>query len=373
MQFTLTEEQDALRASVRRFLEQEYPFEARQALANSELGFSRERWQEFADLGWLGLGIPEELGGLGGTFRDLCILLEDFGAHLLLEPFCSTAVLASRILEKSPRTQQTEALLARIAQGSVRLALAHSESDSRYGEVHVATSATSHADGYSLSGGKCLVLDAPGADLLIVSARVDEDERYGLFLVDVHAPGIELNRYPLLDGTRAADVRMNNVVLERTALFTPSTAAASVLDEAIDRSILAGVAYMLGVLRATLNLTATYTQSRVQFGQPLFKLQSVQHKLADMFVEVQQVESILQCGISQLDRAAPARAYAVSAAKLVTMTAGRAVTGMGVQAHGAIGLTDEYRMGHYFKKLLVFEKLLGDIDYHAERMMRGQS
>jgi alkylation response protein AidB-like acyl-CoA dehydrogenase len=366
--FNLTEEQQMLRDSARRFVQEHYRIEQRRALSRTDLGFSLEHWRTISDLGWLALAVPQELGGLGCSFVEVAILLEEFGRGLVLEPYVSSAVVCGPILDGCEnRTARAEGLSA-MAEGRRRLALAHYESAQRYALMPVSVQAKRQDEGFRLSGVKTLALDAPSADQLIVSARVEGEDDFSLFLVDRTAAGVQLESYPLVDDSRAADIELNNVLLPRSALLVGPAKGRCLLEEALDRATLAGVAEVLGAMEAVLQLTADYLRTRVQFGQPIGKLQALQHRMAEMFVEVQEVRSILYCGMAHLHGERSVRASVISAAKLVTLEAGRIVGSQGVQLHGGIGMTDEYAMGHYFKKLVAFEKTYGDGDWHVERL-----
>jgi alkylation response protein AidB-like acyl-CoA dehydrogenase len=256
-----------------------------------------------------------------------------------------------------------------MAEGKVRVALAHSEQQSRYelGDVRIA--AQPGRNGYVLRGTKFLVLDAPSADKLIVSAQLDGS--IALFLLDRRNPGVKLYPYRLLDDTFAADVALDDVRVTDADLLMRSDAV-PILEEARDRFILAKVAETLGGMERVLQITGEYVRSRSQFGQPLFKFQATQHRLAEMFVEVQETRSILYCGLANIDSQAPARRRAISAAKVVAASAGRIVGGLGIQLHGGMGMTEEYAVGHYFKKFITTEKLFGDTDYHLARLAASQ-
>jgi len=361
-----------LRDSARRFVLEHYRIEQRRAVSKTELGFSLEHWRSMSDLGWLALAVPEELGGLGCSFVELALLLEEFGRGLVLEPYISSAVVCGHILDKCENAPARAATLSAMAEGRRRLALAHQESAQRYELMPVSVEAKREDEGFRLNGVKTLVLDAPSADHFIVSASVEGEEDFSLFLVDRAAAGVKLEAYPLIDDSRAADMALENVLVPRSAVLTGPARSRRVLEEALDRATLACAAEALGAMEAVLQLTADYLKIRVQFGQPLGKLQALQHRMAEMFVEVQEVRSILYCGISQLNADSAVRGPVISAAKLVTLEAGRIVGSQGVQLHGGIGMTEEYAMGHYYKKLLAFEKTYGDGDWHAERLARSR-
>jgi alkylation response protein AidB-like acyl-CoA dehydrogenase len=369
--FNLTEEQQMLRDSARRFVQEHYRIEQRRAVSKTELGFSLEHWRSMSDLGWLALAVPEELGGLGCSFVELALLLEEFGRGLVLEPYVSSAVVCGHILDKCDNAPARAATLSAMAEGRRRLALAYQESAQRYELMPVSVEAKRQAEGFfRLNGVKTLVLDAPAAEQFIVSARVEGEENFSMFLVDRAAAGVKLEAYPLVDDSHAADIELDNVLVPRSALLTGPARSLPVLEEALDRATLACAAEALGAMEAVLQLTAEYLRTRVQFGQPIGKLQALQHRMAEMFVEVQEVRSILYCGIAHLNAEASVRGPVISAAKMVTLEAARIVGSQGVQLHGGIGMTDEYAMGHYFKKLLAFEKTYGDGDWHAERLAR---
>jgi alkylation response protein AidB-like acyl-CoA dehydrogenase len=370
MDFNLTEEQQMLRDSARRFVHEHYEPEQRRALTKTESGFSCEHWEDMADLGWLALGLPEDVGGLACSFVEVAILLEEFGRGLVLEPYVSSAVLCGHILEAADNVQARADTLRAVAEGRRRLALAHYESAQRYELAPVAVRARDTGEGFVLDGTKTLVLDAPAADQLIVSARVEGEEGFALFLLDSATGGVTLQPYPLIDDSRAADVEFTSVRLPRSALLIGPARSQRVMDEALDRATLARVAEALGAMECVMQLTSEYLKTRVQFGQPIGKLQALQHRMAEMFVEVQEVRSILYCGLAHLDAEATLRGAVVSAAKLVTLEAGRIVGGQGIQLHGGIGVTEEYAVGHYFKKLVAFEKTYGDGAWHLERLAR---
>ena len=373
MDFNLTEEQAMLREGVSRFVTENYGFEVRRAIAASDPAFSAAQWQSFADLGWLALTLPEDAGGLGCTAIESALVTEQLGSALVLEPYATTAVFAARILEQVADPAIRQVSLSAIGEGRLRVAVAHDEPGARYDLRRVTTTARRHGGGYRISGAKILAPHAPGADQLIVSARVGDGEGYGLFLLDRGAPGVQVRSYRLLDATPAGDIDLHEVRVDAPALLVDSEQGPRVLEEAIDRLLLAQVAYALGAMQSVLEMSAEYVKSRVQFGQALFKFQATQHRLAEMFVEVQEVRSILYCGLAHLDAERATRRRMVSAAKAVTAQAGRLVGGLGIQLHGGIGMTDEYRVGHYFKHLVVFEKLYGDTEYHLSKVAGAPS
>lgn len=371
MDFNLTDEQQMLREAASRFVREQYGFEARRKWA-ADGGWSRERWGQYAEMGWLSLSIPEALGGLGCSFVETALVAEELGRGITLEPFAGCAVLAARLIERADAPgfdAQREALLAGIADGSAITLLAHSEPGSRFETDSVKAQARPTDTGWVIEGTKMMVPGAPSAAHFIVSARI-EGQGAGLFLV--HREAVVLQAYPLIDGTRAGDLELHGVAVGKDAMLAAPGSALPLLEEAMDRAALAQVAEGLGCMEAVLALTSEYLKTRQQFGQPIGKFQALQHRMSEMFVEVQETRSILYRGIAHLDAAPATRKQAVSAAKVMLGSAGRFVGGQGIQLHGGIGVTDEYQVGHYYKRLLTLEKLYGDSDWHLDRFIQAQ-
>jgi alkylation response protein AidB-like acyl-CoA dehydrogenase len=373
MDFNLTDEQQMLRDGARRFAVERYSFAARKRLLATVERFSLQNWSAYAELGWLALALPEEAGGLGCSFVETAIVMQELGRVLALEPYATTAVLGAHIISAAENNEQRQELLSQLGNGQLRVALAHSEPDARYELGTVRTTAAQATDGdYVLSGVKTLVFDAPAADRLIVSAALTEGG-FGLFIVPTDASGVTMNSYPLIDGTRAADIELKEVHVAKSALLLEPPRAFDVLEEAIDRTMLAHVAEALGAMESVLDITSGYIKQRVQFGQPIGKFQALQHRMAEMFVEVQQTRSILYRGIALLEAAPAERKRAVSAAKVVACNAGKFVGAQGIQLHGGIGMTEEHSIGHYYKRLVAFEKRFGDTEFHISRYLQHEA
>jgi alkylation response protein AidB-like acyl-CoA dehydrogenase len=367
MDFNLSDEQQMLRDGARRFMREQYGFEARRGLARSEEGFSREHWKTYAELGWLALGIPEDAGGLGCPFTDTAILMAEFGRNLALEPFVTTAVLCARILDRGENAALRLELLGEVAAGEVMLALAHDEPDFRFEPGRAALSARPADDGFRLDGAKLLVLDGPSADRYIVSATVDGDDAPSLFIVPKDTPGLAMEPYPLIDGSRAADLRFTNVACPAAMRIAGPQRATEILEEAFDAATVARIAEAVGAMDMVMDVTCEYIKTRVQFGQPIGKFQALQHRMSEMFVETEKARSSLFRALAYLDAEPADRKAAVSAAKVAVAPAARFVGAQGIQMHGGMGMTDECSVGHYFKKLVTFDKLYGDSDWHMVR------
>jgi len=362
MNFDLSEEQVMLRDGVARFVRDAYGLEHRRHLAQTAEGFSRDHWKQYADLGWLALNLPEDVGGLGCSFIETLLLCEQFGHGLVLEPFLSTAVLCSHLIDRSGAEAHRQELLPQLISGDLLLALAHDEPGGRGNDLNVRTAAHKSGEGYVLSGRKIMALAAPSADRLIVSAALDG--ALALFLLPVDAAGLEIRPYPLVDGSRAADVVLDAVRLAPEALLVAGAAATALLAEALDRARLAAMAQAVGAMEACMEITSDYIKQRQQFGQTLARFQSLQHLMADMFVDTQQSRSMLYQGLATLDAEPARRRRAISGAKIVIGAAGKRVSGNGVQLHGGYGITDEYAISHYYRLLYVLDKLFGGVDDH---------
>ncbi len=261
-------------------------------------------------------------------------------------------------------------LLGAIAAGSLRMALACLEPGRRYDLAAPSTRAHRIGDGFVLNGSKILAIDAPAAHKFIVSAGIDGPGGFGLFVVDADAAGLTQRSYPLIDGRRASDLVMLDVHVPESALLCDPSTAPDVLDEALDRFTVFQVADALGAMEAVMEQTAEHLRNRKQFGQPLATFQALQHRMAEMFVEVQETRSALYHAMAHLEAERVTRNAAVSSAMVVASEAGRVVGGLGIQLHGGVGMTDEYQVGHFLKRLLVLEKSWGDVDYHLDRIAK---
>ena len=279
MNLAPTEEQKLLIESVERFVEKDYPFEQRRELAASEDGFSKAHWATFAELGWLAVPFPEDQGGLGGSITDACLIAEQFGRGLVVEPYLWTVMLGGNLLSKSGRGD----LVEQLAGGGLQTAFGFAEPTSRYNLASVETTAA-EGDGWRLNGHKAVVFNAPAADKIIVTARtggeIRDEDGISLFLVEPKGEGVTLRPYPTVDGLRAAEVLLENAPGE---LLGEAGDAYSLVEETIDLGIAAVASEAAGIMHTMLNMTREYTSQRKQFGVPLSKFQVLQHRMADMF------------------------------------------------------------------------------------------
>ncbi|MCW8836828.1 MAG: acyl-CoA dehydrogenase family protein [Rhodospirillales bacterium] len=371
MDFAFTEEQELLRDSVQRFVRENYPFDKRNKLAETEAGFSSENWAMFAELGWLALPFSEVDGGLDGTVIDTMIMMEEFGKGLTLEPYFPTVVLGGGAMRRAASPAQREAVLPGVIEGTTHLALAYAEEQGRYNLADVATTARADGDGFVLNGRKSVVLNGTAADWLIVSARTagkqGDAEGVSLFLIDSSTKGIDRRGYRTQDGGRAAEVTLEDVRVSGDALMGEAGAGLAVLEAVIDEAIVAIAAEAVGAMTALNAATVEYSKTRVQFGTPIGKFQALQHRMVEMFMETEQTKSLLYRAAMSMDSGRPDAARCVSALKVQTGKAGRFVGQQAVQIHGGMGMTYELNVGHYFKRLTMINSLFGNIDYHMRR------
>ncbi|KEQ53247.1 acyl-CoA dehydrogenase family protein [Sphingobium chlorophenolicum] len=368
MDFAKSDIQAMLLDSAERLLSENADVEYWRHQRSSALGFDEARWAQFAELGWLALPVPEAAGGLDGTIEDIALLNIALGRALATEPYVSTVVLADHVLKQAADEAGSLELLGQIAGGTLRIALAHQENGAHPLDVEAGgTLARPSAGGYMLSGAKIMALDAPSAGQLIVSARMEGEEGTGLFLVPADAPGLSVESYALIDGTRASDIVLADVALPAGALLVGGNRGAAVLREAIDRASIALMAQAVGAMEAANKICGAYVQERKQFGAAIGSFQAIQHIMADNFVAAHQARSMLYHALANADQDQATRSAALSAARLVIGEAGQTVSRNGIQVHGGYGLTDEYAIGHYFRRLMCIEKQYGDLIQHGER------
>ncbi len=375
MSFSFNDDQKLLAESADRFIKDNYSFETRRKIMNSEDGFDREIWKKFCDLGWVALSIPEEYGGLGGTTVDLAVLQESMGKGLVLEPFFSTVVLGVAIIVKSGNTDQKLNILPKIAEGKKFLAFAHTEPRSRFNLNHVATRATRSGDGYVINGRKAVVYHAASADQIVVSARVNgsdfSPDGVTLFLVNRNTPGLFLRSYSTIDGLRASEIQFDDVSVDESSVLGEIGRAISILEAICDRACVLLCAEAAGAMDMAVKLTAEYLKSREQFGVPIGSFQVLQHRSVDMLGAKDFSRALTYRAAGVIDNGnSKDRAKAVSAAKVEMGKAGKKIGQESIQLHGGMGMTDDMSIGHYFKRLTMIDILFGNTDYHINRFAK---
>jgi alkylation response protein AidB-like acyl-CoA dehydrogenase len=372
MDLNLSDEQRLLRESVDRFIAETYDADHRRKTASDPLGYSPAIWRQFAELGWLALPIAEQYGGLGAGPVETGIVMEAFGRGLVAEPYLATVVLGAGLIAACGSEAQKQAMLAKVADGSLCLTFAHSERAARFDLAHVETTAMKVADGWRLDGRKIAVLDGHAAGQIIVSARVagGDDGAAGklcLFLVPAGTPGLGLRDYARLGGGRACNLDLANVSLAADALLGDGDDALPQIEAVVDRALAALGSEAVGIMQIMFDMTLEYTKVRQQFGRPLSANQVIRHRLADMAMHCDEARSIALRAAVMADAEPIARSRAASGAKAKIGKCARFVAEQSVQLHGAMGVTEELDIGSYFKRLLAFDTLFGGSAHHYRR------
>lgn len=364
MDFSLSDEQAMLRDSVTRYLG-DHPFDPKSRRDGAAL------WRDLADrLGILGAALPKSAGGLGGGAVDTMIMMEALGEALVTAPYLETVVIAGGLLKRLPGNPAAS-LLAQIAKGEAHVALAAHEADSRHALQAVTTTAAADGNGWVLNGAKTVVVGAPAANQLLVTARTAGEPRdvngISLFLIEAEAVGLTRHDYRLLDERPASDVTLVNVRVDGDALLGAEGGASPLLELVRDEAVAALCAEAAGVMKRMLADTLAYTRERKQFGQPLASFQALQHRMVDMYMAVEQAKSAAFLATLNLEADPATRVRAISAAKTTVSDGIRFVAQNAVQLHGAMGMTDELPVGHYFRRATVIEQQFGPADHHVKR------
>jgi alkylation response protein AidB-like acyl-CoA dehydrogenase len=360
MQFTLNDEQVLLRDSVRRFVERDHA-----ARAPSHLGHDDAIWAVFGEQGWLAAGLPEEVGGLGGGGFSTALIAEELGRGLVPEAFVPVAAVSAQLLYAlAPEDERLQSLMW----GQSRPVLAHFETEGRGDVRWIEARAVRDGDGWTLSGSKNAVLGGPAADYFLVSARTDAG--LSVFAVPAEAAGLHRQDYRTVDSRGASNLALDQVKLPADALIGPEGGAQAAVERAVDYGLVCSAAEAVGAMDVALDMTRSYLNTRRQFGTLIGDFQALRHRLADMFIESEQARSIVLRALGAIEGDPAERGRLAAAAKVRVAQSGRYVTGQAIQLHGGIGLTEEYPVGHYFRRLTVFTLLNGADVAHLERFVR---
>jgi alkylation response protein AidB-like acyl-CoA dehydrogenase len=372
LNFEFSDEQRQLHDVVERYLNEQYGFERYQSIKNTAAGWDSSVWRGLAELGVLAITVPAEQGGLGFGPLETLAMMGDCGRSLLLEPVLSCAVIGSAALRPFAEQKPAADLLAGIGSGATIAVLAHFESGARYESQWVSTSAHRAGDVYQLDGHKAVVMHAGAADTLLISARTSGEtgdaKGVSLFLVPRTTPGVVLDEYPIVDGERAADVYLKGALVPAAHRLGPEAGALPAIEAALDIGLAGLCADAVGVMQAMVDATVEYVRQRQQFGQPIGRFQVLQHRIADMLIHLEHARSMsylaaLQCTQEDIRE----RRRALSAAKVVVGQAGRFIGQQAVQLHGGMGMTDELKVSHWFKRLTAAQLMFGDSDTHLQR------
>ncbi len=367
MNFDYSDEQQQLADSVRKFLSNQYGFEQRKAILQSAAGFSDDVWRTFAEMGLTAISLPEADGGFGGGALDLMAVMEACGEALVVEPLLDNVGLAGRLVARAGSAAQRALLLPGLIDGSRRMSFAGLEPGRRYEQAPRLTNARPVDSGWVLNGAKCVVIGASSAQTLVVSALAPEGP--SLFIVAADAPGVALNPSVTVDGQRVADVRLTEVKLDADALLGTAGSAMPYIEEAHDFATALLCAEAIGAMKYAIDTTLEYTKARKQFGVPIASFQVLQHRMVEMFISCEQARSLAILAASKVDAGGDARERqrAVSMAKVKIADAARQISQESVQLHGGMGMTEELKVSHTFRRLTMIAQRFGDADHHLER------
>ena len=372
MDFSLTEVQSMLADSVEKFIANDYDFDSRQKIAASEQGYSSAVWETFAELGWTAIPFSEADGGFDGGPLESMVMMQQFGRGLIVEPYLANVVLAGGILRRVASTIQKEKWLRPLIAGELQAALAFAEPQSRYDLANIETTAKADGDGWVINGHKGVVLNGGHAGLLIIPARTSGEttssDGITLFAVGGMADGVTRQPYRTIDAHQAAEIRLENVRVDSSALLGDIDNACAVLEAVIDEATLAVCAEAVGIMQIMTEKTVEYSKNRVQFGVPIGSFQALQHRMVDMLTACEQSYSLLiWASMANAGQTAEAR-QSISALKYQIGTAGQAVGQEAVQLHGGMGVSWDTDIAHYFKRLTAIGQMFGNADWHLDKL-----
>ncbi len=374
MDFSISEEQSMLADSVSKFMENDYDFERRQKIVESDAGYSLELWQTFAELGWTAVPFAEDDGGLGGGPVELMLMMEQFGRGLVVEPYLANVILAGGILRRVADTEQKAQWLAPLIGGNLQTALAFAEPQGRFNIADIMTTAKGNGEGFILSGSKTCVFNGGSAELLIIPARTSgrqaDEAGITLFAIPADSTGINRQSYTTVDAQQAADITLSDVKVEAAAVLGEIGEGFNTLQDVVDEATLAICAEAVGIMRTMHDKTVEYSKNRVQFGVPIGSFQALQHRMVETLMACEQCQSLLMWAVMLNTADNADRQQAVSAMKYQIGTAGINVAREAVQIHGGMGVTWELDIAHYFKRLTAIDLLFGNADYHLDRYLR---
>ena len=371
MNFELSEEQKMIQQSVERFVQENYDLTNRVKISSEDPGYSKEYWGSMADLGWLGLAFDEEDGGFGGNQIDTLVLMEQFGKGLVLEPFLANIVLGGGIIKRAASPAIKESIIPSLMEGKLQITLAYAEEQSRFDIEDVATAAREEDGGFIINGKKSMVLNAESADKIIVVTRTSgsqvDENGISLFIVDASSEGVEKQNFPTVDGLRASEITFEDVKVSSEALVGEKDKGFKILQAVVNDAILALSAEAVGAMEVLYKDTVEYTQQREQFDHALSDFQVLQHRMVDMFMEYEQCKSLLFRATLETVQDPDLAQRTVHALKHLIGKSGIFVGESAVQLHGGMGVTEELRIGHFFKRLLVIDSQFGNADFHLDK------
>jgi alkylation response protein AidB-like acyl-CoA dehydrogenase len=373
MNFDFTEEQQMVRDSIARFVQDDYDWDTRKSIVASEKGLSPDNWKLFAELGWLSIPFAEEHGGFGGNIVDLSVVMEELGKGLVVEPYFPTVVLFGGLIARAGNDAQRAEWLPRVIGGDVLGGFAYVERQSRFALHDCLTTATASGDGFVLNGEKVVVFNGEQADHLVVLARTsgEQSDRTGLslFIVDASAAGIDKMNYPMMDGQRVANVTFKDVALPADALLGEEGQALALVEALVDEAIIALASEAVGIMGVLNTKTLEYAKTREQFGVAIGSYQALQHRMVDTMMAYEQCKSLLFKALCEYKQDPAMAAETIHALKVLIDRNAKHVFGEAIQIHGGMGMTDELDIGHYAKRLMMINTTFGDANFHRNRFV----
>ena len=371
MNFELSDEQKMIQQSVERFVQDNYDLNTRISLSSDNLGYSNDYWKSMAELGWLGLPFDESDGGFGGNQIDVLVIMEQFGKGLVLEPYLASVVMGGGALKKGGTESLKKEILPGLVDGTKQLSFAYAEQQSRFDLEDVITSARKEGDNFILNGQKSMVQNAETADHIVVVARTSggqiDENGITLFLVDASLEGLSMDNFPTVDGLRASEITLKNVSVNADRVVGNVDEGFEILQSVANDAILALSAEAVGAMEVLYKDTVEYTQQREQFDHPMSEFQVLQHRMVDMFMEYEQCKSMLYRATMESVQDPKAAQRTIHGLKHLIGKSGLFVGENAVQLHGGMGVTEELRIGHFFKRLLVIDSMFGNADHHLQK------
>jgi hypothetical protein len=371
MNFELSDEQKMMQQSVERFVQDNYDLNTRISLSSDNLGYSNDYWKSMAELGWLGLPFDESDGGFGGNQIDVLVIMEQFGKGLVLEPYLASVVMGGGALKKGGTESLKKEILPGLVDGTKQLSFAYAEQQSRFDLEDVITSARKEGDNFILNGQKSMVQNAETADHIVVVARTSggqiDENGITLFLVDASSEGLSMDNFPTVDGLRASEITLKNVSVNADRVVGNVDEGFEILQSVANDAILALSAEAVGAMEVLYKDTVEYTQQREQFDHPMSEFQVLQHRMVDMFMEYEQCKSMLYRATMESVQDPKAAQRTIHGLKHLIGKSGLFVGENAVQLHGGMGVTEELRIGHFFKRLLVIDSMFGNADHHLQK------
>ena len=371
MNFELSDEQKMIQQSVERFVQDNYDLNTRISLSSDNLGYSNDYWKSMAELGWLGLPFDESDGGFGGNQIDVLVIMEQFGKGLVLEPYLASVVMGGGALKKGGTESLKKEILPGLVDGTKQLSFAYAEQQSRFDLEDVITSARKEKDTFILNGQKSMVQNAETADHIVIAARTSggqiDENGITLFLVDANSERLSMDNFPTVDGLRASEITLKNVSVNADRVVGNVDEGFEILQSVANDAILALSAEAVGAMEVLYKDTVEYTQQREQFDHPMSEFQVLQHRMVDMFMEYEQCKSMLYRATMESVQDPKAAQRTIHGLKHLIGKSGLFVGENAVQLHGGMGVTEELRIGHFFKRLLVIDSMFGNADHHLQK------